>query len=295
MQIIRLLFIVFALLWLIPNVSAKEIEQVRIFKFDTPNDVTRRYFIDVLKLTLKKASPNKSIAIEEIPAKDNINNSWGLYLNQDYIDIIWAGTNIEREKKARPIRIPLFGGLLGYRTAIINRDKLSHFKQISPVQLKQLTACQKSSWPDADILQHNQFKLLRVSQFELMFKMVAHHRCDYFPRAIFETQPEVNLAQRQYPQLIEYDDIILHYPFAMYFFVAKNNQPLAKLLTLGLMRAIQDGSLAKLRQQHPITKALYPLTKWRNKAFIELENPFLPANTPTQDSTLWLTLEPTQK
>lgn len=280
-----LLFIVFAL-----NCRA---DDIRVLGKQSHEDTAHSYFLDLIQLALDKSSdkyPLHKITIldmEHTTQKRTLN-----LLEKEYVDIFWVGTNKEREKKFIPIRIPLFFGLLGYRVSVIHQDNFEQFNAIinEPEKLKSLTACQGQHWPDSNILQDNGFKVSRIARFDLMYKMINFKRCDYFPRAIFEGYSEIIAAQQQYPNLIIFDDIVIHYPFAMYFFVHKSNQALAEQLEYGLELAIQDGSLNAFMKQHTISKYLFPLKQWRYKKYIHLENNYMSQDSLGIDKKYWLTL-----
>jgi len=134
---------------------------------------------------------------------------------------------------------------------------------------------------------------MRVLKFESMFTMVLNGRCDYFPRAITEGYSEIQAYAElsNSDELMVFDDIILKYKFPFYFFTSNENNTLASLLTIGLTKAVDDGSLLQLMENHPATKHLFPLSQWQNKQFFYLFNPLLSDNTPLDNRKLWLKLE----
>jgi hypothetical protein len=205
------------------------------------------------------------------------------------IDVYFAGTNIEREKELQAIRIPLSKGILGYRGLIIHKSKIKHFEKIKTLSdLKPLTACQGMHWPDSDILENADIKVQRVAIYEQMFDMVDAGRCDYFPRAMHEGFVEIQARAEKFPELAWYTDLIIQYPFPMYFFTSKENIALAERLEKGLMIAINNGQFIEYMQQHKTTQHLFPMTNWLDNRMIHLENPNLPADTNTNNEQLWL-------
>jgi len=215
-------------------------------------------------------------------------------LNQGTLDLIAAGPTKDREALYHPIRIPLYMGLLGYRVLVIRKDRYQEFAEIrTPEQLKKLVACQAIHWPDSDILEANEYRVMRVLKLESMFTMVINGRCDYFPRAITEGYSEVKAFSdmADSDELMVFDDIILKYKFPFYFFTGKENKKIANMMTLGLTKAVTDGSLLKLMENHPATHHLFPLTQWQHKQFFYLFNPLLSQSTPLNNAPLWLKLE----
>jgi len=250
---------------------------VRILGPRSQVDPVYDYFYRLIQLVLSKtAAENEHINIVKI---DGINLTQGRrlrYIDNKLIDVIWTGTNIKRERLYLPVRMPLLGGLLGYRVALIHKDNREKFTNITQAQLKKLTACQGAHWPDSDILEDNGFKVERVVHYDSMFKMLVRKRCDYFPRAIYEAFAEQQALKNSMPEIITIDNFIIHYPFHFYYFVHRDNKQLAQRLQLGLMAALKDGSWLQLIKGHAITKHLFPLAKWHDKRFFELKNQKLP-------------------
>ena len=217
-----------------------------------------------------------------------------LLLNKGTINLIAAGPTKDRDALYHSIKVPLYLGLLGYRVLVIRKDRYQEFANIrSPEKLQKLVACQALHWPDSDILEANEYRVMRVLKFESMFTMVINGRCDYFPRAITEGYSEIQAYAELYnsDELMIFDDIILKYTFPFYFFTSTENKELANLLTAGLTKAVNDGSLLELMASNPVTKHLFPLSQWKSKQFFYLFNPLLPENTPLNNGELWLKLE----
>ncbi|NMP31910.1 amino acid ABC transporter substrate-binding protein [Thalassotalea sp. M1531] len=275
------------------SVCAEESLSIKVMGAQSIEDASYEYFRDLLTLALDKSKalyPYK--AIEIIDAQNTTQGRSIKLLTNNLVNIHWAGTNNEREQELIPIKIPLFKGLLGYRVSIVHRDNLNDFSNITEVELKQKLACQGEHWPDSDILEDNGYQVIRVSRFDLMFKMLAQKRCDYFPRAIFEGYAELKAAKERYPELVMYDELVLHYPFPIYFFTNTQNKILAEQIEYGLIQALEDGSITMLRKSHAATLNLFPLAQWRNKRYFHLTNRTLPASTDTNNEQLWLKLYP---
>jgi len=251
------------------------------------------YYLELLRLVLSKNQhlyPKSKLVF--ISSKGVAGGKEIVLLKRDVVDIIWSGIDAELELNYLPIRFPLFRGLLGYRTLLItqeNKDKFLNIK--SPEQLKKLVACHGAHWVDSDILESNGYLVARFETANLMLKMLVNKRCDYFPRAIFESVIEQKEAIQDFPNIILMDDIILHYDFGMFYFVEKNNLALAKRLKHGLMTALSDGSLMELMKSHEISRHLFPLTQWKNKRYFELSNNITNVKSPMKKNKLWLDLK----
>ncbi len=270
-------------------------DQVRVIGKQAEEDIAYDYYIELISQALAASSseyPASSLTIINIKR-----TTQGRTLNllaQGMVDVFWSGTNREREARFIPIRIPLFRGLLGYRVSVIHQDDLAMFNKLlkQPKQLKSLTACQGEHWPDSDILESNGFKVSRITRFDAMYKMLSFKRCDYFPRAIFEGYSELSIVRKKFPQLMMFDQLIIHYPFAIYFFVNQNKPELAKQLEYGLRQLIANGQLMQMMKNHPATKQLFPLTQWRDKQYLHLTNQDLSEETIALDNKYWLKLYP---
>ena len=202
------------------------------------------------------------------------------------LDVVWSMTSIEREQLARPIRIPLLKGLLGYRLLIIRDDDSAWFSGVQTLdQMREVRAGQGHDWPDADILTANDLSVVRASSYDSLFLMLDQGRFDYLPRGLTEAWAE--LDQRPEMAITVAEELLLHYPTAAYFFVAPENTPLAERLTLGLERAIADGSFDRLFFEHPQHKEALARTRASARRILTLENPVLPPETPLQRQELW--------
>lgn len=254
-------------------------------------DATQHYFESLIERALSYSDgPWKDAKFKRIPYSEAAHGGVVRLLNNGVVDVYWTAPTDAKEAALLPVRIPLMGGLLGYRVSITHRDNLKRL-QDPAIDLRHLNACQVRLWTDFDILRHNQFTVIPVENFAKTFELTALKKCDYFPRAIFEGYSELQKAKHQFAELTLFDDTILSYPYPLYVFTAKHQTALNQQITDGLNRMIQDGSFLRFLQSSPLTNHLFPLTKWQDKKFILLNNPFLPAATPLANSDYWITLQ----
>jgi ABC-type amino acid transport substrate-binding protein len=195
------------------------------------------------------------------------------HLDNNRLDLVFMGTNQLREEKYLPIRIPVHRGLLGYRVFLIHKDNIALFKRISDLSsLKKLVACQDNHWPDTKILRDNGYAVTTSSLYNSLFNMLDIGRCDYFPRSIVEAYAEKNIKGAELPNLVVFDDIILHYNMPSYFFLRKGDEETADIIRRGFLLSIEDGRFEAFFQNSDLTKHIYPLNKWENKWYIELSS-----------------------
>ena len=239
---------------------------------------------DVLALILSKVEPQatirqnaeklqKSRLIEEIKSKK--------------IDVMWAGVSPDLEEQLLPIRIPILKGLLGHRIFIIKKGQQARFDNIKTLSdLKKLTAGQGTTWGDTVILKSAKIPVVTTLKYNNLFYMLEGGRFDYFPRAIHEPWSEVK--KHSDLNLVVEKKILLIYPFAMNFFVRKDNQALHDKLYKGFEMAIADGSFDQLFFNNPLIKDALQKTNIKNRTIIRAPNPTLNPDTPIDRKEFWL-------
>lgn len=267
------------------------VQLIRVKPKQSLEEASHSYFVELLQMILNNTEKEYGKALVKTI---NVNMTQGRSLQElesgSLIDVDWAGTTIEREKKLETIRIPLIGGLLGYRIPVIRKEDKSKFDKIKTLkELKKLIAISGLQWPDSDILEASGFNVLRVPKTSQMYSMLENDRADYFPRSLSEVYGELSLKNN--PKLIIYDKILLYYKFPMYFFTNKKDTYLAQRIEKGLMIALNNGTLLALIKNHPVTSPIFPLNKYKDSKIFEISNPILPKETPLSDKKLWIKLK----
>lgn len=262
--------------------SAQAASLIRYPLLATANDPQQQYMLALLRLACSKTSTECQLQ----PARPMV-QSRAIQLLQrpdSSIDLLWTMTSKERERQLLPVRIPLYKGLIGWRIALLGKDRGQLLANVRNVEdLRAYRAGQGHDWPDVGILRAAGLSVVTSSDYEPLFSMLNQQRFDYFPRAVTEIENEF-LAHRNVGISID-PHVLIHYPTAFYFFVAPGNKPLARLLETGLERAIADGSFDRLfRQFHAGALRRLQLDK---RVIIHLNNPLLPAETPLQRKELW--------
>lgn len=264
-------------------------ERVRTIPKQSKYDASHSYFIGLIKIALRETKKEYGPTLVEYTVPMQQGRAFMELKVGKKIDIYWAGTSLERERDFLTIRIPLVKGLLGFRQGIIRKDFKNEFSKIKTLNdLKHYRACQGLHWPDSDILQAGGLRVTRNAVYENMFRQVIKFRCHYFPRGVHEGLSEMRSRTKAYPELMLYQDLIIYYPFPMYFFLNKKDKELGKRIQTGLERAISKGDFDQLIKEHPVTSHLYPLKKWIHAETIILDNPFLAKDTPIHDSRYWI-------
>lgn len=258
---------------------------VRHIAPQSEKDLRNRYFIDLLDLVLSKTEQELGpFRLESNKAKMSQNRSLLQLQNNDGIDVVWTMSTAEREEALLPIRIPLLKGLLGQRLLMIRQQDIGRFAKVESLQdLQAFSAGQGSGWPDNKILRANNIGVIEGMNYEGLFGMLQRQRFDYFPRGINEIFDE--LEQHKSENFVAEPHLVISYRAPIYYFVSKQNRELAARIEQGLWIAFSDGSFDALFSRYQYDNLVNEL---RSRTVIKLNNPYLHASTPSEQSPLWL-------
>jgi ABC-type amino acid transport substrate-binding protein len=255
-----------------------------------PGAPRHEYYIDLLQLALSYPCPQRftlQASKLDLPKKrafDLMNAGQG-------IDVMYGSASTERIAQYRAVPFPIMRGLMGLRVALVSKEGLHKLQHIhSKSTLASLRVGQFTTWSDTAILRANHFNVEAGSDLEGLYQMLALGRIDYFPRSVLEVQH--NQQQYQHLQLQIDPYILLYYPTAVYFYVAKDNKALADTLWCGLEQAQQDGQLNQLFEHY--FGGLLQQLQIDKRRLITLDNPLLPPGVPLQRPELWYPLAPTK-
>ena len=208
-------------------------------------------------------------------------------LQEGRIDVVSVPTTLRRERELRAVRFDILRGLLGYRVLLIRKQRQAEFAAVrSLAELRRFRLGLGSHWADLPLLQYNGFQVMATPRYESLFAMFARGCFDAFPRGVNEAWQELAEQQGTFPDLRVEPTLALYYPWPVYFFVRRDNQPLADRLHRGLMRAQADGSLQRLFMEHHGN--LLQQANLAKRRLLFLSNPGLPPGTPKADTSWWL-------
>ena len=211
-----------------------------------------------------------------------------MFMNQGHFNVAALHTNPDRERLMRPIRIPIFRGLGGWRLLFVRQADVDLFEGVASLaQLKQLMAGQGHDWPDTPILTDSGFKLRTSVNRDSLYEMLRLERIDFFPRGAYEIWHEEGLSQTV--DLVIDRHLALRYPTATYLYVAKQDEALATLLEEGFETIIADGSFNRLFMSY-LGEAIFK-AQLDQRTIFEIPNPSLTAETPLQRKALWFHVE----
>lgn len=242
------------------------------------------YGVALLKLAFAKAGVCHTLVYSEQGMKQ-VRAVYELAHDSGKLDIMITMTSPEREAALLRVPVPLTKGLLGWRIALVRKERLHQFADVRAAgQLKKFVAGQGHDWPDTAILRGNGLPVEVSSTYEGMFKMIEAGRIDYFPRAV----QQVFAEQKEHPALAVEPHIALRYAADAYFFVNRRNTALAADVRRGLERAMADGSFDQLFYSY--FAAQIAAAGLEGRRIIALPNPARAPSLPVEHSKLWFSL-----
>ncbi len=230
------------------------------------NQASTRYFLSLLNLALTKAGLDCSP--EPVPLPYISENRSVRNLQSGTYTIHWLNSNIDRESGLVPVHVPLFKGLIGWRLLFIREEDQPQFSEIQTAKdLRAFVAGQGHDWPDTDVFEANEIKMVTSANFSGLFRMLPAKRIDYFPRSVVEIERE----QKIFPDMYIEKELVLYYPSAYYFFMNNENAELAKKIEAGLIVAIEDGDFDKMFNK--FYGDVIERANLQNRRVISLNNP----------------------
>lgn len=256
-------------------------EDIRINKVA---DEKEELLLSVLELVWSKADPNGKIIQlnDELPV-----SRLPVEVESGAIDLMWAGASAKNDEQMLAVRIPLLKGMLGHRISIIRQGDQHKFNDIRSISdLARLDAGMGRTWGSTKVLEQAGLNVVTAMKYENLFHMLEGGRFDYFPRGIHE--PWAELAK--YPELpLEVEKrILLIYPYAMYFYLQKDNRALHAKLTRGFEQAIADGSFDELFYSAPMVKQVIEKGNIKDRIVLRMPNNEMHKDTPVDRPELWL-------
>jgi hypothetical protein len=204
------------------------------------------------------------------------------------VNIVSRATNLDLEKRLRPIRVPLDKGLLGARLFLVMPEVQARLDKISTLnELRRFTIGQSSAWSDVRILQDAGFKLVLTDAYLPLFSMLGARRFDLFSRGAIEIESEWRTNRDSIPGLMIEEKFLLYYPMPRYFFVPRTveGERMALRIEDGLQRLRRSGEFER-RYQAWKKLVLKDITLGGRTVF-RLPNPELSPETPLADKYWW--------
>lgn len=191
------------------------------------------------------------------------------------INLAWVSMSARDEAMLRPVRIPIYRGLIGYRVLLIRKDRQAEFDKIdSLAQLKTLTGGQGFGWVDTGILRDAGLNI-ETSTYDSLFPMTEAGRIDYFPRGVVEAWTELAARGAANPDLVVERHLLLAYRSDFIFYTSKHDDALANTIETGLRAAYRDGSYKRLFDSQPDIRSALERAELARRTVIHLDNRYL--------------------
>lgn len=204
------------------------------------------------------------------------------------VNIVARATNIELERRLRPIRIPLDKGLLGTRLFLVMPPTLARLTKVRTLaDLQKFTIGQSPAWSDARILEAAGFSLVLSDHYDSLFTMLGAGRFDLFSRGVIEIDSELRAKGGAVPGMMIDPNFALQYPLPRYYFVPRTaeGERMAERIEDGLLRLRRSGEFE--RRYQAWKRLVLKDVNLGGRTVFRLANPQLGAETPLADKFWW--------
>jgi hypothetical protein len=224
----------------------------------------------ILKVTEDPKNPDKIIWLESLQAQERLVRNVS---NGSYFDVIWTMTSREREDVARPLRMDIFKGVMGYRVLMVRKGDSQRFAEIKTIQdLMRLTFIQGHDYPDTPILRVVGLNVDEGSNYEPMISMLKNKRVDAFPRGM--TEPWVEMHDLNMDKDVEVEPhLMIAYHAPCYFFFSKKDSKFYDRFARGFQKIREDGTFDEIFNKH-YHEAVQRVNLAKRFIFY-IDNPFL--------------------
>ncbi|TNE67739.1 MAG: hypothetical protein EP335_00510 [Alphaproteobacteria bacterium] len=261
-----------AILCLISMTLPAGAAEFRLGVYDSDDD----YIAGVMRLALKAEGGNHSLQVIEHHVPQNralrdLDDGTAPY------NVFFSGYDPEREQELRMVAVPLTRGLLGYRLLAVRAADAPLFANIHSLQelTATVTVGAGASWPDTPIMAAAGFRVV-TGPDESLWPMLKRGRFTAFPRGLNEIAPELQRANTSLSDnFVAVPNLMIAYRYDSFFYVANQDEELARILEIGLAAAYADGSFMAHFKGHPdIAASLQEMAAHRRTIFW-LDNPLL--------------------
>lgn len=251
-------------------------------------DPRNRYVIELLKLTLKTTEPEFGEWAIKFAKEDN-NNTQSRNINilasgNHDMNLIWMMTDKNIESLLKPVRIPIFKGIIGHRLCLLppgQADMLRDIHSAEQFTNANITIGQGHDWPDTKILSSNGFNVTTSSNYDSLFSMLEKRRFDCFLRGLNEVLIELSIRP-----VFDLDyHLAFYYPSPAYFFFNQQDVSLYNRIQTGFEKIVENGNFDALFF-HFHNESIQKLKLDKRRLF-KLQNPLLSESTPLDIPAYW--------
>jgi len=241
----------------------------------------------LLKLALDHVEKLDHRHYDLVPLNDKV-TQWRAeqLLSSGKVDVVAFAPNAQREKLLQPVRMDILKGIIGYRVFFVRKEDSARFAGMNAQQFRAgVRLGLNSQWVDAPIMKNNGYEVQTSIGYESLFEMLAAGRFDAFPRGLNEVDSEMKEQLPHYPGLTLEKTKAIYFPFPVYFWVSKQNTPLARRVLQGLKLAERDGSFKALFLRHDAEAIqLLAANGWQTT---QIANTELPPGNMKPDTSWW--------
>ena len=199
----------------------------------------------LLQLVMERSGEPYAIGFSsEVFPQDEVMNALASGLqkedhNSTGITVGAYGAGVQLNRRLRPIRIPISGGLLGLRAGWTNASQQPLLAEVRDLEdLRQLLLIQGLGWSDVEILDAAGLRTYTTAP-QYLFRLVENQRVQLFPRGIAELEGESQEVHRSGREIVLDPHLLISYPFAGFFYVSPANSRLAKAIEIALSGRLQ--------------------------------------------------------
>lgn len=193
------------------------------------------YYTDLLRLALSYASGNiyhlqaSELDLPKQRAFDLMNAHQG-------IDVLFGSVSTTRLQQYHGVPFGILRGYNGWRIALVHKKSADILRSIHSKQhLRRVTLGQFLTWSDTTILRANGLTVETSTDIQGLYGVLQRGRIDAFPLSAIEIEHE--LTNHPNADLMIDPHLLIYYPTATWFYVAKDNEKLGKVLLQGLQQA----------------------------------------------------------
>ena len=264
-------FMALILAWIPEGAVAEPLKVV--YAHPQEGDIRAEYFLSVIRLSLEKSGVPFSMVPDSF---DSMSHPRKMALvAQDKLSVIWMSASVKLEEKLWPIKIPIYGGINGYRIFIIRKETHKRLRQVKSLDdLRSFRVGFGLGWDGIDIFRNAGF-VTAAAKYDNLFKMLEAGRYDLFSRGVQEAYGEMEQIRDQYP-LLEVDHFVgVHHPMVVFLYTSKANKRLHNTIRKGLDISFADGSFKALFFNSPMIKSVIEKAEIHQRKWFQIANPFL--------------------
>ncbi len=238
-----------------------------------PGQDQNDFKFQLLKLVLERSGQPYAMGLSEELISQDEAVALLRGANTTSITVGVYGAGAELNQRLRAIPIPITGGILGLRAGWSHVDELDVLATLNNRDdLRSIVLLQGLGWSDVEIFDASGLKTYTARSQDL-FRLVDNRRVQLFPRGIAELEGEARVVHSSTSDTVLDPHVLLAYPFAGFFYVSPNNEPLAAAIQQGFEAALADGSYQRLVEQQIFTPWLRHHLNLADRVVVFLPSP----------------------